>query len=129
MQAASDPLLGWYRLRALDGKKHDFYVRQMWDGKASIDVTNLTAAGLGRYGEVCALTLARAHARSGYRISIAAYLGDDDEFDNAVADFSAAYADLNEEDHARLTAEIDAGRIDVVQDTQPAGPKPTRVKA
>jgi uncharacterized protein (DUF2252 family) len=129
MQAASDPLLGWYRLRALDGKKHDFYVRQMWDGKASIDITNLTAAGLGRYAEVCALTLARAHARSGYRISIAAYLGSDDEFDNAVADFSVAYADLNEEDHARLSAEIDAGRLEVVQDTDPVARRATRVNA
>ena len=111
MQAASDPLLGWYRLRALDGKQHDFYVRQMWDGKASVDVTGLSSKGLARYGEVCALTLARAHARTGFRISIAAYLGDDDEFDVAVADFAAAYADVTEADHARLVAEIQAGRV------------------
>lgn len=113
MQAASDPLLGWYRLRALDGKRHDFYVRQMWDGKASVDVTNLSSRGLARYGEVCALTLARAHARTGYRISIASYLGDDDEFDQAVAAFASTYADVTESDHARLVAEIQAGRIEV----------------
>jgi uncharacterized protein (DUF2252 family) len=111
MQAASDPLLGWYRLRALDGKKHDFYVRQMWDGKASIDITNLSPTGLARYADVCALTLARAHARTGFRISIAAYLGDDDEFDTAVADFAHAYADVTESDHALLVDEIEAGRI------------------
>jgi len=112
MQAASDPLLGWYRLRALDGKRHDFYVRQMWDGKASVDVTNLSSRGLARYGEVCALTLARAHARTGYRISIAAYLGDDGEFDEAVADFATAYADVTERDHARLVSAIEAGQVE-----------------
>jgi uncharacterized protein (DUF2252 family) len=115
MQAASDPLLGWYRLRALDGKRHDFYVRQMWDGKASVDVTKLSSRGLARYGEVCALTLARAHARTGFRISISAYLGDDDEFDEAVADFAAAYADVTEADHARLVAAIESGRIQAAE--------------
>jgi uncharacterized protein (DUF2252 family) len=125
MQAASDPLLGWYRLRALDGRKHDFYVRQLWDGKASIDITNLTPGGLGRYAEVCALTLARAHARSGFRISIASYLGEDDEFDNAVADFCAQYAEINAQDHARLIAEIDAGRLEVARATDPVAGKPT----
>jgi uncharacterized protein (DUF2252 family) len=124
MQAASDPLLGWYCLRALDGKKHDFYVRQLWDGKASIDITHLTPAGLGRYAEVCALTLARAHARSGFRISIASYLGADDEFDVAVADFAAAYAEVNEQDHARLTAEIGAGRLEVADDPAAADRRP-----
>jgi hypothetical protein len=124
MQSASDPLLGWYRLRALDGRKHDFYVRQMWDGKASINITNLTPAGLGRYAEVCALTLARAHARTGFRISIAAYLGEDDEFDDAIADFSAEYAQINAQDHARLVAEIDAGRLEVARDTNPEADKP-----
>jgi uncharacterized protein (DUF2252 family) len=119
MQAASDPLLGWYRLRALDGKKHDFYVRQLWDGKASVDITKLTPSGLARYAEVCALTLARAHARTGFRISIAAYLGDDDEFDTAVSDFAATYADVTAADHARLVAEIDAGRLEVAQDQSP----------
>ena len=76
MQAASDPLLGWYRLRALDNKMHDFYVRQMWDGKASIDLSYLAPTGLARYAEACGLTLARAHARTGFRVSIASYLGD-----------------------------------------------------
>jgi len=111
MQSASDPLLGWYRLRALDGKLHDFYVRQLWDGKASIDVAHLDEQGLARYAATCGWTLARAHARTGPRISIAAYLEDGDEFDDAMARFASTYADLNEEDHSRLVAAIDAGRV------------------
>ena len=87
MQTASDSLLGWYRLRALDDKVHDFYVRQLWDGKASIDVTHLTAGGLASYTKVCGISSRpHAHARSGFRVSIAAYLGDTDEFDDAVVD-------------------------------------------
>jgi uncharacterized protein (DUF2252 family) len=111
MQAASDPLLGWYRLRALDNKMHDFYVRQMWDGKASIDLSYLTPTGLARYAEACGLTLARAHARTGFRISIAAYLGDTDEFDTALADFASSYAATNASDHAALVDAIDSGRL------------------
>jgi len=111
MQTASDPLLGWYRLRALDGKVHDFYVRQLWDGKASIDLTHLNPKALAAYAEVCGMTLARAHARTGFRVSIAAYLGDTDEFDDAIARFARTYADLNERDHARLVDAIGSGRL------------------
>ena len=114
MQAASDHLLGWYRLRALDGRRHHFYVRQLWDGKASIDVTKLSPAGLSHYADMCGWTLARAHARSGLRISIAAYLGDSDAFDHAVAEFATAYADVNERDHAALRDAIADGRLPAV---------------
>jgi uncharacterized protein (DUF2252 family) len=114
MQTASDNLLGWYRLKAWDGQTHDFYVRQLWDGKSSIDVTKLTAAGLRAYGDSCGWTLARGHARSGDRIAIAAFLGDDDRFDRAIAEFAATYADLNAQDHARLVESIDAGRTPAV---------------
>ena len=114
MQAASDPLLGWYRLKALDNKRHDFYVRQLWDGKASIDISKLSPVGLARYAEACALTLARAHARTGFRISIAAYLGETDEFDQAIAAFASTYADLNEADHAALSEAVVAGRVPVL---------------
>jgi uncharacterized protein (DUF2252 family) len=116
MQAASDPLLGWYRLKALDDKVHDFYVRQLWDGKASIDVTYLSPIGLAQYAEACGLTLARAHARSGYRISMAAYLGDSDEFDQALAEFASAYADTNAADHAALLDAIESGRLPAVSE-------------
>jgi uncharacterized protein (DUF2252 family) len=111
MQAASDPLLGWYRLRALDDRVHDFYVRQLWDGKASIDLSHLNGVSLRHYAEACGLTLARAHARTGYRISMATYLGEDDSFDRAIADFSSVYADVNERDHARLLAAIHDGHV------------------
>ena len=114
MQAASDPLLGWYRLRALDGRRHNFYARQLWDGKASVDLSTLSTEGLGRYAEVCGWTLARGHAVSGDRVAMAAYLGGDDEFDEALAAFAIAYADTNEEDHAALQLAIEQGRVHAV---------------
>lgn len=113
MQAASDSLLGWYRLRAFDEHTHSFYVRQLWDGKASIDVSSLNAKSLCDYADACGWTLARAHARSGDRIAIAAYLGDTDAFDRAIADFAAVYGDVTEEDHAALVAAAEAGDVAV----------------
>ena len=112
MQAASDSMLGWYRLQAWDGNEHDFYVRQLWDGKSSIDVTRLTATGLRAYGDACGWTLARGHARSGDRVAMAAYLGADDTFEQAIAEFAVRYADVNEADHARLLEAIADGRVD-----------------
>jgi uncharacterized protein (DUF2252 family) len=111
MQAASDSLLGCYRLNALDGQMHDFYVRQLWDGKSSVDVSRLSASGLAAYGDACGWTLARGHARSGDRIAIAAFLGEDDAFERAVVEFAARYADVNERDYHQLVEAIDAGRI------------------
>jgi sugar/nucleoside kinase (ribokinase family) len=111
MQAASDPLLGWYHIDGFDGGAHDFYVRQLWDGKASIDVSQLGPAGLVAYGESCGWTLARGHARSGDRVAMAAYLGDEPIFEQAVAAFSRAYADTNEGDHQRLGQAIEAGEL------------------
>ncbi|MGZ8567482.1 MAG: DUF2252 family protein, partial [Actinomycetota bacterium] len=83
----------------------------LWDGKASIGVAHLTPAGLRAYGEACGWTLARGHARSGDRIAMAAYLGERDGFDGAMAHFAAAYADSNEADHARLVDAIESRRI------------------
>ncbi|MGZ4325670.1 MAG: DUF2252 domain-containing protein [Solirubrobacteraceae bacterium] len=111
MQAASDPMLGWYDINALDGQRHEFYVRQLWDGKASIDVSHLTPKGLRVYGEICGWTLARGHARSGDRIAMAAYLGEDDAFDRAICAFASAYAETNAADHQRLVAAIADGTI------------------
>ena len=74
-QAALDVFLGWQRSRGLDGKEHDFYIRQLWDWKASIDLSTMTYAGLHAYARACGWSLARAHARSGDRLAIAAYLG------------------------------------------------------
>jgi uncharacterized protein (DUF2252 family) len=112
MQAASDVLLGWLRVDAgPDGQPQDYYVRQLWDQKASVAIENLTAGQLAEYGKVCGWTLARAHARSGDRVAIAAYLGAGDRFERAVADFSELYADQNERDYAALAAAVKAGTI------------------
>jgi uncharacterized protein (DUF2252 family) len=112
MQAASDIFLGWQRTQAgLDGVTRDFYVRQLRDWKFSLDVATMVPAGMRAYGEVCGWTLARAHARSGDRIAIAAYLGASDVFDRAIADFASAYADQNERDYEALTGAAETGRI------------------
>src|SRR5207302_9161787 len=88
MQAASDIFLGWQRMKAgLDGKPRDFYVRQLRDWKFSIEIGLLRPEGLQLYGALCGWTLARAHARSGDRIAIAAYLGGSDVFDRAITRF------------------------------------------
>jgi uncharacterized protein (DUF2252 family) len=107
MQATPDIFLGW--TRGPEGR--DFYFRQLWDMKGSVDVTTLRPPGLGFYGDLCARSLARAHARSGDAAAISAYLGSGDTFDGAVADFSEAYADQNERDHQAFVAAIADGRI------------------
>jgi uncharacterized protein (DUF2252 family) len=112
MQASSDIFLGWQRTTAgLDGKQRDFYVRQLRDWKFSIDIETMIPSGLRLYGALCGWTLARAHARSGDRIAIAAYLGGSDAFDRAITQFAAAYADQNERDHQSLVRAVAAGRI------------------
>ena len=95
MQAATDIFLGSQHVTGLDGRPRDFYVRQLQDWKGSAQVETMVPRVMRIYGEVCAWTLARAHARSGDRIAIAAYLGDDDTFAEAVARYGEAYADLN----------------------------------
>ena len=112
MQAASDIFLGWQRNQVdPDGRPHDFYVRQLRDGKFSADIETMTPAGMRAYAELCGWTLARAHARSGDRIAIAAYLGQSAVFDQAIAEFAAAYADQNERDHQALAAAVASGRV------------------
>ena len=112
MQASSDIFLGWQRTEAgLDGQPRDFYVRQLRDWKFSVDIETMVPAGLRLYGALCGWTLARAHARSGDRIAIAAYLGGSDVFDRAVTQFAAAYADQNERDHQSLLDAVASGRI------------------
>jgi uncharacterized protein (DUF2252 family) len=101
-QAASDVLLGWLTAEGLDGKKRDFYVRQLWDGKGSADIEAMDPATMVSYARLCGWTLARAHARTGDRRAIAAYLGKGDRFDCAIVEFSQAYADQNEADYALL---------------------------
>jgi uncharacterized protein (DUF2252 family) len=117
MQASSDIFLGWQRTETgLDGQARDFYVRQLRDWKFSIDIEAMVPRGMSLYGELCGWTLARAHARSGDRIAIAAYLGGSDAFDQAITQFAGAYADQNEIDHQALVAAVAAGRITAQQD-------------
>jgi uncharacterized protein (DUF2252 family) len=112
MQAVSDIFLGWVRATGPDGTSRDFYVRQLRDWKGSAEVETMLPEGLRAYGEVCGWTLARAHARSGDALAIAAYLGGGPAFDVAVREFADAYADQNERDHQSLLAAIGAGRIE-----------------
>ncbi len=116
MQAASDILLGWLPALGLDDKERAFYVRQLWDGKRSVEIETLLPEGLQIYGRICGWTLARAHARSGDRIAIGAYLGKGESFDEAIADFSARYADQNELDYGALADAAKSGRIEVETD-------------
>ncbi len=107
MQGTSDIFLGW--TRGPGGR--DFYMRQLWDMKGSVDLTTVQPVGLSFYGGICGWALARAHARTGDAAAISAYLGTSDTFDAAIADFAEDYADLNARDHAAYVAAIDAGRV------------------
>jgi uncharacterized protein (DUF2252 family) len=107
MQAASDIFLGWFRAT----ESRDFYWRQLKDMKGSAKVESMSSEELVLYARLCGWALARAHARSGDRVSIAAYLGKSERFDVAIADFADAYADQNERDHAALCAAVKSGRV------------------
>jgi hypothetical protein len=111
IQAASDIFLGWQRIEGLDGQPRDFYLRQLQDWKGIAEPENMNPDNMALFGRLCAGTLARAHARSGDRIAIAAYLGDGATFDRAVARFAEAYADQNEADHAALVQAVRTGRV------------------
>ena len=112
MQAASDIFLGWQRVTGVDGKVRDFYLRQLRDWKGSADIDTMSAPAMVLYARICAAALARAHARSGDRLAIAAYLGKSDTFDQAIADFAAAYADQNERDYQALVEAVKTGRLE-----------------
>jgi uncharacterized protein (DUF2252 family) len=112
MQAASDIFLGWTK-GAQEGRF--LYWRQLRDMKGSADVESLKPFGLSWYARQCGWTLARAHARSGDPVAIAAYLGKRDRFDEAIADFSRRYADQNERDYEAFSAAIKSGRLEAIE--------------
>jgi hypothetical protein len=112
MQAQSDIFLGWTRVPAPDGADRDFYVRQLKDWKFSVPIEQMLPAGMTIYARLCGWTLARAHARSGDRVALAAYLGGSDKFDQAIADFAETYADQNDRDYAALRAAVKDGRAE-----------------
>ncbi len=112
MQASSDIFLGWLHVASgLDGKPMDLYGRQLRDWKGSAEIERMTPKGMAHYGRLCGWTLARAHARSGDRIAIAAYLGTSSSFDRALVQFSHAYAEQNERDYHALVKAVESGRI------------------
>jgi uncharacterized protein (DUF2252 family) len=113
MQASSDIFLGWLRARPEGGGRYiDYYLRQLRDWKMSAVIEEMIPEGMEVYARLCGWTLARAHARAGDRIALAAYLGNSDKFDNAIADFAEAYADQNDRDHAALADAVAAGKVE-----------------
>lgn len=117
MQASGDPFLGWKRLPALigDGEVVDYYVRQLRDWKGSIPLDQLRPEGLRVYADLCAWTLARAHARTGDRFAIAGYLGKHSDFEQAIGRFAATYADLTDADFTALDAAAATSRVPVLR--------------
>jgi uncharacterized protein (DUF2252 family) len=113
MQATSDIYLGW--TKGLDVRRH-FYWRQLRDMKGSVDVEAALPFGLTAYARMCGWTLARAHARSGDPVAIAAYLGQTDAFDKSITGFADRYADQNQRDHTEFVNAIHTGRLQALQD-------------
>jgi uncharacterized protein (DUF2252 family) len=110
MQAASDIFLGW--TKGID-QQRNYYWRQLRDMKGSLDVEHASPAVMTLYARTCGWTLARAHARSGDPVAIAAYLGVSDRFDRAMGDFAERYADVNDGDHDEFCRAIAAGKLPV----------------
>jgi len=116
MQAESDIFLGWTRATDPDGVARDYYERQLKDWKFSAPIEQMNPSIMASYAGLCGWTLARAHARSGDRIALAAYLGGSGKFDQAIASFAEKYADQNERDYAALQAAVKDGRAEATPD-------------
>ena len=112
MQAASDIYLGW--TKGMDVRRN-FYWRQLRDMKGSAVIESMTPVTLRYYAQICGWTLARAHARSGDPVAMAAYLGRDDAFERSVTDFAERYADQNEKDYQEFTEAVRSGRLEAVE--------------
>ena len=112
MQASSDIYLGW--TKGVQAGRH-LYWRQLRDMKGSAEVESMKPFALTFYARQCGWTLARAHARSGDPIAIAAYLGKKDEFDRSITDFSERYADQNDKDYQAFAEAIRSGRLEAME--------------
>jgi len=112
MQAASDIYLGW--TKGVEANRH-LYWRQLRDMKGSALVETMNPIALSFYAGLCGWTLARAHARSGDAVALAAYLGRSDKFDRSITDFSSRYADQNEQDYKRFVKAIKSGRLEATE--------------
>ena len=111
IQSTADVLLGWASFTAEDGRQRDYYVRQFWNGKGSIDIDRLNDLSLSDLGRMCAWCLAHAHARTGDSVAIANYMGGTDAFEEALASFAVSYADQNDEDYALFKQLITKGEL------------------
>lgn len=112
MQAASDLFLGWTK----GDSGHDFYLRQLRDMKFSIEIEGMSEADLSGYAHLCGWALARSHARSGDRFAISGYLGRNDIFELAIADFAVIYADQNDRDYQQLVDAVKSGQIQAIDE-------------
>ena len=112
MQAANDIFLGW--TKGYQANRY-MYWRQLRDMKGSAVVEAMVPPALTVYAGICGRTLARAHARSGDPIALAAYLGKKDRFDQAIADFAERYADQNQRDYEAFTEAIRSGRLHALE--------------
>lgn len=111
IQSTADVLLGWAKFNEGNAERRDYYVRQLWNGKGSIDIDHLNEFTLSDLSRMCARCLAHAHARTGDSIAISSYLGRTDEFDRAITSFADSYADQNDEDYALFRSLIDSGEL------------------
>ncbi|MFD4566267.1 DUF2252 domain-containing protein [Streptomyces sp. NPDC058475] len=111
IQTTSDIFLGWTHVVGLDGRGRDFYVRQLRDWKGIARPDTMDPRLLRLFAQLCGACLARAHARSGDPVAIAAYLGGSGRFDRALTGFAQAYADQNERDFEALGTAVRTGRI------------------
>ena len=113
MQATSDIFLGWRKMTIpIENVDRSFYVRQLKDWKGSAEIATMEPEGMTVYARLCGWTLARAHARSGDRVAIAAYLGGGDAFDRAITEFADAYADQNQRDFEALKRAVASGSVE-----------------
>ncbi|MFC2055134.1 DUF2252 domain-containing protein [Chloroflexota bacterium] len=109
MQASSDIFLGWHHSEVTD---IEYYWRQLKDMKGSADVSSMDETALKTYVSMCAVCLARAHARTSDAPGIRGYLGGNDAFAKAISDFATAYADQTERDHQALVDAVESGRVE-----------------
>src|SRR5262249_4722796 len=111
MQSASDIFLGWTELGG-----HQYYLRQLRDVKIKLLVETFSPDFMMRYAKMCGWALALAHARSGEPAAISGYLGSNDKFDEAIGDFSIAYADQSERDFEALKKAVRKGEIEATEE-------------
>ena len=115
MQAGSDQFLGAITGRDIDNHLHDYYARQLRDGKGSVVVEALGPKGMKTYAALCGRTLGRAHARTASRHAIAAYLDGNEDFDEAITEFALSYAAINDSDHAAMIEAIASAGIEAAE--------------